>query len=651
MSKADKEIEQFRGLMEIPSRFEDGFSVSSFVGALFVALVMIPGAIYMNLIAGMGVGQAAQWVTVILFIEIAKRANQKLSRAQIFILFYMAGSIVGETAQETILFAQFLIQSDAAASFGVASELPKWFAPSDPDVLAVRSFFQVAWLPALGLFIFRKFFSEIDSAVLGYGLFRLTSDIEKLPFPMAPIGAQGILALSDDLEGKGNEPWRWRVFSIGGAIGLIFGFIYMGLPALTGTFFDASISMLPIPFVDWTSYTEEFLPGVATGLSFDLGQLIIGMVMPFFAIVGSFIGIIVSYILNPILHQSNQLPSWTPGQNTVETLFNTNIDFYFSFGIGLSMAVALIGIVSAVRKGRDKDSSQLVKKEPKIHESRGDISTKWIAITYLFCVAAYIGMSGYLIEWNPGVMAVMFFYAFLYTPLMSYVTARLEGLAGQVVEIPFIREITFILSGYKGVAIWFLPIPKKNYGIKTVFYKQAELTGTSFRSVWKTDVILFPVIILSVVAFSSYIWSLAEIPSYIYPYTQEMWEFEAKNACLVYSSTLEGYSPFYEALDGAKVAIGFGAGMTLFGFMSIVGAPVLMVYGIVRGLGNSLPHTIIPNFIGALLGKYYFEKKLGIKWRQYVPVMSAGFFCGSGLIAMFCIGLVFLIKAASDLPY
>jgi hypothetical protein len=114
---------------------------------------------------------------------------------------------------------------------------------------------------------------------------------------------------------------------------------------------------------------------------------------------------------------------------------------------------------------------------------------------------------------------------------------------------------------------------------------------------------------------------------------------------------LEGYSPFYEALDGAKVAIGFGAGMTLFGFMSIVGAPVLMVYGIVRGLGNSLPHTIIPNFIGALLGKYYFEKKLGIKWRQYVPVMSAGFFCGSGLIAMFCIGLVFLIKAASDLPY
>jgi len=39
---------------------------------------------------------------------------------------------------------------------------------------------------------------RVDNMVLGYGLFRLTSDVEKLPFPMAPVGAQGILALSEE---------------------------------------------------------------------------------------------------------------------------------------------------------------------------------------------------------------------------------------------------------------------------------------------------------------------------------------------------------------------------------------------------------------------------------------------------------------------
>ena len=32
-------------------------------------------------------------------------------------------------------------------------------------------------------------------------------------------------------------------------------------------------------------------------------------------------------------------------------------------------------------------------------------------------------------------MVVLVFFGFLYTPLISYVTARLEGIAGQVVEV------------------------------------------------------------------------------------------------------------------------------------------------------------------------------------------------------------------------
>ena len=71
-----------------------------------------------------------------------------------------------------------------------------------------------------------------------------------------------------------------------------------------------------------------------------------------------------------------------------------------------------------------------------------------------------------------------------------------------------------------------------------------ELLGTRFTSLWKANFLLLPIIIVATVCFSSFIWRLEEIPSYVYPYTEQIWELEAKNACLVFSSTLGEYSPF-----------------------------------------------------------------------------------------------------------
>ena len=83
----DPELAQYRDLMQVPSSFDEGFNWKSLAGALFIGLLMVPGAIYMGLLAGQGIGGAAQWVTVILFIEIARRAQQTLKRAEIFVLF------------------------------------------------------------------------------------------------------------------------------------------------------------------------------------------------------------------------------------------------------------------------------------------------------------------------------------------------------------------------------------------------------------------------------------------------------------------------------------------------------------------------------------------------------------------------------------
>ena len=54
---------------------------------------------------------------------------------------------------------------------------------------------------------------------------------------------------------------------------------------------------------------------------------------------------------------------------------------------------------------------------------------------------------------------------------------------------------------------------------------------------------------------------------------------------------------------------------------------------------------ILPQFAGALLGRYYFAKKFGRNWPQYRVVFFAGYSCGFGLIMMLALGIVFMSKS------
>jgi len=60
--------------------YVDGFSLRTVLGALFVAVVMMPGSIYLGLVAGQTLGPAAEWVTIILFAEVARRSFTHLKR-------------------------------------------------------------------------------------------------------------------------------------------------------------------------------------------------------------------------------------------------------------------------------------------------------------------------------------------------------------------------------------------------------------------------------------------------------------------------------------------------------------------------------------------------------------------------------------------
>ena len=142
---------------------------------------------------------------------------------------------------------------------------------------------------------------------------------------------------------------------------MVFAALYAALPAISGAFLAEPISIFPIPFKDLTSSTESFLPAMPMILGLNLGSFLVGMVLPFSAVVGTFVGLLIILIANPLLYHAGILNHWRPGVGAIATINSNRLDFYFSFGLGLTAAIAVIGIwnvaASLLRQKRGLDLS------------------------------------------------------------------------------------------------------------------------------------------------------------------------------------------------------------------------------------------------------------------------------------------------------
>jgi hypothetical protein len=652
----DKELQEFRALMEAPTEYAEGFGWRTVMGAAFLGFVMMPGSIYLGLVAGQSMGPAAEWTTIILFTELARRSFQVLTKQEIYVLYYIAGGLTAMIGQVALsggafaglIWAQFL---RAAAPGGWGEQVPKWVAPApDSPAIQQRTFWHPDWIPAILVLLATQVLGRVAWMSLGYTLFRMTSDGERLPYPMAPIAAQGATALAETA--SKTETWRWRVFSVGTMIGIGFGLIYVGVPTMTSVMLVRPVSILPIPWIDFTQGTERYLPGAPTGISTDLGAVFVGFVLPFWMVIGSAIGAGGTLILNPILQVTGHLPTWLPGMETTRTAWAAQIDVWLSFGIGTAFAVAFIGFYKIARSWaeatrRGERGIGFGTPPP----GRGDIDMKWPILFFALATTGYVLLCRKLVPHFPWPFLVI--YGYLWTPLESYINARMFGLTGQFVGFPMIREATFIFSGYKGVDVWFAPIPLSNYGATAQRFREVELTGTRFGSVVKAEALVLPVMLVCSFIFWSFVWRLNPIPSVAYPYTQKFWDFQAMQQWLWYSSTAGGPSAqiFRQAIKPAVISTGLVFGLGTYGMLTHFGWPVMLIYGFIRGLGM-FPHVAIPQFAGALLGRYYFSKRFGQReWRRYTPVLAAGFACGTGLIGMLAIAFALVSQSVSQMPF
>ncbi|MCF7855689.1 MAG: peptide transporter [Candidatus Pacebacteria bacterium] len=667
-TRLDAELELYRDLVETPKEFGEGFSWVSVAGALFCGLLMFPGAIYLGLLAGLQLNQAATWVTVIVFSEIMRRALRTMSKNEMVILLMVAGAMIGGNAIipggpfGQMIWRQYLVTSDAAKDVGLYGKFPGWYAPA-PDSIAIekRTFFHIDWAIPILLLFYMTVIGFIKRFTLGFALFRLTSDIERLPFPMAPVGAQGVMAL---VEGeKGERTWRWTAFSTGTVLGLAFGILRVGIPAVSSAFLEKPIMVIPLPWLDLTRVTDSILPATATGIIIDVGLILLGFVIPFWAVLGSASSVLITFIVNPVLYHTGILTSWRPGMETVNTQIANKVDFYFSTNIGIALGIAAVSTyqtlgqvrrsIRDIRAKRRKTSGRMTSTEYSANVNRGDWSMKLSFIGYFLAAASMIAICKYLVPDFPITFLILF--AFLYTPLVSYLNARISGIAGQHVEIPFVRQAFILLSGAKGVAPWIAPIPIENYGNMPQQFRTIELTGTKFTSMVKAWLLTTPLIFVLSFVFWSFLWQDSPIPSDLYPYAQKIWDLRARSQMIMWSATTgseDAVTLFERSWHPGFIGVGFLFSTVVFTVLSIFGLPTMFIYGMARGLGEGLPHGLLMELFGALLARYYFHKRFGRKpFLQTAPILLAGYFVGQGLIGMGAVSIRLINAAVSMAPF
>ena len=647
----ENEYQEYRGDDDVPTTYKEGFGWKAVLGGVFVGFLMVPGGMFLNLMIGdQGYGQAVNWVTLIFFTEIARRCRSSLSRQESYILFAVAGGVLGMSVGgyfNNFIWDQYLMQSPYASKFGIAHRVPIWVAPPPgSEAFTTRSLLHPDWWPQLLMMGIWIVWGRLNFYSLGYVLFRITSDVERLPFPFAHIAAQGVTALAE----SDKETWRWRVFTIGSTIGIAFGAIYVAVPTLTSVAFGKPINLIPIPFIDFKQNIQDILPAVPLALSTSLGFIFAGFVMPFWVVVGGAIGgTLGRLIINPIMYHSGVLTTWTRGSNVIETGIANSIDFWMSWGIGTGVGVAIIGMFAAIRgalRARKSETERKLREPPK---GRGDIPVPLALLFYVVSTSGTIIICHLLVPKFP--IWILLVFGFGYTPLISYISARMIALTGRAVDFPYLREATFVLSGYRGIDIWWAPIPLDNAGGGAQVFREIELTGTKFSSLFKAQLFMIPIGIASSLLFWSLIWKMGEIPSGAYPYAMRFWPQNAFWQCFWRTATTTGNEFFLSAIKRDIVIGGTVFAVGSFALLSIFRLPTLLIYGIIGSTGAD-PTNAIPMLFAALAGRYYFAKKFGTgNWRKYTPILAAGYGCGFGLIGMVSIAISLISKAVSQMPF
>jgi hypothetical protein len=629
--------------------FKTGASWRSYLVIIYAIGLFSPAIVWLSLVTiGAQLTGAITLSTLILCVELARMSGKPLTKQEAFTIQNLVG-----TSSMTGLFTSFIYaayftnRSPISKSFGFNLIAPSWFAPAAGSLSwELRTFLSTDWILPISVGLIATMINSIGGIALGLLARELLIEVENLPFPMTQVQVTGLVTLVE------REKKSYDLFSISTVIGLFYGLALYTFPSI-GAAIGIPIQVLPIPWFDFTSRIENYLPGASFGIATDLMMFAGGFVIPFSVVIGLFMGSFSVYVIGNWLMVHFGLgpwgTHWTHGMSFQRILADSSLYFWVSPLIGIGLAIGLIPVAmrfrSIVQAFRGLIHPNITLKR------RSGTPVKVSLLLFLWMSSAIVGVIFLKVLCPDYPIWILILFSVIFPLLTTLISARMVGITGISFGLSVPTNLIIWASGYQGTDLWFAPaINLDGTGWCTTF-KGCQLTKTKWTSyikIWLIGQVIAA--ILSFVVVSAF-WSMAPIPSSVYPGAAAMWPLQVISQSVWISSTskssnglmIGSFVPswiFYSALIASALFI--------LGLAFHLPFPAIISYA--GGLSTPIPMAT-SMLIGAMIG-IYFEKKYGrLWWNKYKMNIAAGFAMGEGISVIIGTAIAMGMRATWYRPF
>jgi len=623
-------------------KYKRGLTWRSLLALMYIVFVFQPGLAYLQLMTGSApAASAIQWATILLFYEISSLSGSPLTLPEAIIIFlgstqtikywWFLSPTMTNLGHPGWIYQAYLKHSPIAKALDIADKIPYFYAPVSIEPWIKRTFFHPDWRPIVLctlIYFIAALCGDIAVNIFAYQLYVV---IEKLPFPLAMPVVSGTRAL------LGREWRRMGFLSVSALISAVYAFMLYVFPLISRVLWRVSVSFIPVPWIDYNLMIQRIFPGSSFGIATDLVAFATGFIIPFQASLGMLIGSFALYFIGNYILVTRGITGFAQEYSYGMSIQSTWQRSYLyawampAVGMGLAIGIAPLLlhpnlIINAFKTLRRFSTSAI------------GISPLWFICPFIASTIAITTLDYVLAPDFP-----LPLYVFLNTlwPFVSVlILARAEGV-GVGLGVPYVRELTIKASGYHGMDAWFVPIYQASSWATS--FKICEMTRTSPKDYIVSMVIIFPLALLFGVLTIQSFWSLAPIPSAIYPGVLYSWPVQATLQTIFISPKAE------EFFQVPRLLYGFITGTLLY-FLGDRFNFVPLVIGIAGGMSAAIPSPT-STFIGAVVGKLV-ERALGkARWDEYKNVIFAGILLGEGLIVTIGTGIAIVIRSMWAWPY
>ncbi len=629
--------------------FIPGLTIVSVSAVLFGLVVIVPAIIYLGWAVG-SLGGTERFipvfVTILLFTEAGRLVKRYITSQEAYIIYFMLQAIalwfVGGGMFGDFLIRYYYRSAPYTILYGIAEKLPTWYVPELGSYGPLhRTFLSPDWVIPISI----SLAVNVCVLMIDYGVSFITNmlyiEIEKLPFPVAPIDYQAISTLTE------RTPEKIMYFSFAAVISFIYEFAIYGIPNITSIFLGRAITVIPYPWVDLTTGIERILPGAVFAVGTDIAQYMVGWLIPFNAAVWMFIGSVAVWVFGNSIALRIDHPyfsmwqrEWTYGASIQWWWQRAIYDLWASPQVGLTLGIAL-GILAVGAKNIARAILSLR------HLSAEQLKTSYLPFSWIVALIAAGSIGGLLVSVSlaPELWFVWVVTWTIVPFIQGILTARATAETGLSVTIPYIREAFFVSFTRPGdVVPWVVPTHvTSSAGIITHRVYVAKLLKVRPLDYYKAYLIFFIVAILLSLLYVSIFWAMTPIPSAFYPYASYSWPISALYFSLWVSRSIEIFKVDVIAISSV---LSFIMVVVSSRFPTQYFSPIGFLYGF-----QNIPAYTLPPLIGALIGKW-LERRMGKdKWVVRRGVIIAGTFCGIALAVAAAVAVTIMGRAITAKPF